>query len=84
VIAISASLGMAYFQELLPGRLGQATTLFVNTNSAGSMVAGLVSGAFAQTFSYRAVFLLCAALTLAAWALMLLVGRQNVKTSGSI
>jgi MFS transporter, SET family, sugar efflux transporter len=85
VIAISASLGMAYFQELLPGRLGQATTLFVNTNSAGSMVAGLVSGAFAQTFSYRAVFLLCAALTLAACGLMLLVRRrQNVKTSGSI
>ncbi|MGY2893540.1 sugar efflux transporter [Deinococcus sp. UYEF24] len=77
VIGIAASLGMAYFHDLLPGRVGVATTLFVNTTSAGSMVAGLVSGAFAQAFGYRSVFLLCAALTVAAWALLLFVSRRQ-------
>jgi SET family sugar efflux transporter-like MFS transporter len=77
VIGVAASLGMAYFHDLLPGRVGVATTLFVNTTSAGSMVAGLVSGAFAQVFGYRSVFLLCAGLTVAAWALLLFASRRQ-------
>lgn len=81
VIAIAASLGMAYFHDLLPGRVGVATTLFVNTTAAGSMLAGLVSGAFAQLFGYRSVFLLCAALTACAWVLLLAASRRAVRRS---
>ena len=77
VVAIAASQGMAYFQDMLPGRLGVATTLFVNSTSAGSILAGLVSGAVAQAFNYRTVFFVCGALTLAAWALMLVVSRKQ-------
>ncbi len=70
VLAIAAGLGMLYFQELMPGRFAAATTMFSNTGSIGSMLAGIVSGLCAQWFGYRAVFLLCAALTFAGWVVM--------------
>ncbi|ADV66411.1 sugar efflux transporter [Deinococcus maricopensis] len=76
VLAITASLGMAYFQQLMPNRIGTATTLFANTTSAGSMIAGVVSGACAQVFGYQAVFVLCAALSAAAFALLLALTRR--------
>ncbi|ABF45327.1 MFS transporter [Deinococcus geothermalis] len=76
VIAVMAGLGMAYFQELMPGRLAAATTLFANTTNLGAMLAGIVSGACAQLFGYRAVFLLCGLLTLGAWLVMAVVTRR--------
>ncbi|MEF2277886.1 MFS transporter [Deinococcus sp. YIM 134068] len=78
VLAVLAGLGMAYFQELMPGRFGVATTLYSNTMNVGSMLAGIVSGACAQVFGYRSVFLLCALLTLAGWAVMQVVTRGRV------
>ncbi|BDP41354.1 putative sugar efflux transporter [Deinococcus aetherius] len=77
VLAVLAGLGMAYFQELMPGRFGVATTLYSNTMNIGSMFAGIVSGAWAQLFGYRAVFLLCAGLTLGAWVVMQAITRSR-------
>lgn len=77
VLAVTAGLGMAYFQELMPGRIGAATTLFSNTTNVGAMLAGIVSGACAQVFGYRAVFLLCGLLTLAAWLVMQSFARRR-------
>ncbi len=70
VIAVTTTLGMAYFQELMPGRTGVALTLYNNTNSVGAVLSGVVSGAFAQRYGYQAVFLLCAGLTAAAFCLL--------------
>ncbi|BDP44459.1 putative sugar efflux transporter (plasmid) [Deinococcus aetherius] len=70
VIAVTTTLGMAYFQELMPGRTGTALTLYTNTGSVGAVLSGVVSGAFAQAFGYQAVFLLCAGLTGAAFLLL--------------
>ena len=72
-IAISAGLGMAYFQDLMPGRVGAATTLFANTSNAGNVVAGTLFGVWAQAFGYHSVFALCAALAVVACGLMLWV-----------
>lgn len=77
VVAVMAGLGMAYFQELMPGRFAAATTLFANTSNVGGMLAGIVSGACAQAFGYRSVYLLCAALTFAGWAVMRIVTRRT-------
>ncbi|ULH15730.1 sugar efflux transporter [Deinococcus sp. KNUC1210] len=79
VIAIAASLGMTYFQSLMPGRIGAATTLFANTTSIGSMLAGVVSGGFAQAFGYRSVFLVCGVFTLLAWGLLYSAGRRATR-----
>ena len=68
-IAVVGALGITYFQELLPGEAGRATTLFANTATAGSLVAGIVAGATAQALGYRAALLLCGILSAVAWAL---------------
>ncbi|MFC4636801.1 sugar efflux transporter [Deinococcus hohokamensis] len=77
VVAVMAGLGMAYFQDLMPGRFGAATTLFANTSNVGGMLAGVVSGACAQAFGYQAVYLLCAALTFGAWTVMQWLARTG-------
>jgi SET family sugar efflux transporter-like MFS transporter len=77
VIAIASCLGMAYFQELMPGRVGTATTLFANTGSAGNLVAGLLSGAWAQAFGYGSVFGLCGVLAAVACGLMVVSRRRG-------
>ncbi|AFZ68090.1 sugar efflux transporter [Deinococcus peraridilitoris] len=75
VIAILATLGMAYVQELMPDRVGVATTLYANTMNAGALLGGLGVGLCAQFFGYTAVFVLCALLSVASWALLLATRR---------
>ena len=76
VLAVMAGLGMTYFQQLMPGRFSAATTLYSNTSVIGSMLSGIVAGGWAQLFGYRPVFVLCAALSLAAWGMMLWATRR--------
>lgn len=63
-IGILSVVGMAYVQELLPGRAGIASALFGNTMSAGFLLSGLGTGIFAQAFGYWAVFGVCALICL--------------------
>ena len=41
------------------------------------MLAGIVSGAAAQWFGYRAVFLLCAALAFGGWVVMQFIVKKQ-------
>jgi len=61
-IGILSVVGMAYVQDLLPGRAGIASALFGNTMSAGALLSGLGTGIFAQAFGYWAIFGVCALL----------------------
>lgn len=79
VLAILAGLGMTYFQQLMPGRFGVATTLYSNTTVIGGMLAGIAAGSWAQFFGYRAVFLLCALLSLLSWGLMAWATRRSLR-----
>lgn len=47
-IGIVAGIGMLWFQDLMPGRAGAATTLFTNSISTGVILAGVIQGAIAQ------------------------------------
>ena len=69
-IGILAGLGMVYFQDLMPGRPGQATTLFTNSIRSGSILAGLLAGLIAQYWSYFGVFVVAIGLTLIACGLL--------------
>lgn len=68
-IGISAGIGISYFQDLLPGYAGQATTLFTNCLRCGGIVAGMLAGVIMEWFQYQGVFLcsvvLCCAAVLA-------------------
>ena len=39
-IGILAGIGMLYFQDLMPGQAGAATTLYTNTTRVGWIIAG--------------------------------------------
>ena len=39
-IGILAGIGMLYFQDLMPGHAGAATTLYTNTTRVGWIIAG--------------------------------------------
>ncbi|WP_116541235.1 sugar efflux transporter [Edwardsiella piscicida] len=55
-IGILAGIGMLYFQDLMPGQAGSATTLFTTSGRIGWIIAGSVAGALAEIWSYASVF----------------------------
>nr|MBP8152781.1 MFS transporter [Aeromonas sp.] len=67
-IGIVAGIGMSYFQDLMPGRAGVATTLFANSIRTGSIMAGAIAGIVAEIWSFHGVFMVATALALAALA----------------
>ncbi|EFD6605045.1 sugar efflux transporter SetB [Escherichia coli] len=55
-IGILGGIGMLYFQDLMPGQAGSATTLYTNTSHVGWIIAGSVAGIVAEIWNYHAVF----------------------------
>ncbi|EGD4877128.1 sugar efflux transporter SetB [Shigella boydii] len=55
-IGILGGIGMLYFQDLMPGQAGSATTLYTNTSRVGWIIAGAVAGIVAEIWNYHAVF----------------------------
>ncbi|VEA71810.1 Sugar efflux transporter A [Serratia rubidaea] len=50
-IGIIAGIGMLYFQDLMPGRPGAATTMFTNSISTGVILAGVLQGRWWRTWA---------------------------------
>ncbi|MFP1762490.1 sugar efflux transporter [Lonsdalea quercina] len=65
-IGILAGIGMLYFQDLMPGQAGAATTLFSNTSRVGWIISGSLGGLVAEIWSYHAGFIFAIGLSLAA------------------
>lgn len=57
-VGILASIGMIYFQDLMPYKMGTATTLFTNAGSASWVVAGPLAGFMAAQFGYHSTWYL--------------------------
>ncbi|WP_428946325.1 MFS transporter [Pantoea sp. FN060301] len=55
-IGILAGIGMIYFQDLMPGQAGAATTLFANTTRMGWIIGGSLAGTVAEMWGYATVF----------------------------
>lgn len=67
-IGIIAGIGMLYFQDLMPGRPGAATTMFTNSISTGVILAGVLQGVLVENFGHYAVYYLITLLAiLALW-----------------
>lgn len=74
-VGILASIGMLYFQDLMPYKMGTATTLFSNTGSASWIVAGQLAGIMASHFGYHSTWLLAIGLCTLAFGVMCFVRR---------
>ncbi|MDW5500670.1 MFS transporter [Pseudomonas lundensis] len=57
-IGIIATVGMLYFQDLMPDRAGMATTLFTNSISTGVILAGILQGILTEYGPHTSVYLL--------------------------
>ncbi|WP_058912233.1 sugar efflux transporter [Entomohabitans teleogrylli] len=68
-IGIVAGIGMLWFQDLMPGRAGSATTLFTNSISTGVILAGVIQGALAESFGHGSVYWVISGIALAALVL---------------
>ena len=75
-IGIVAGIGMLWFQDLMPGRPGSATTLFTNSISTGVILAGVLQGALVESFGHYSVYWLIAELSVV--ALVLTSRVQNI------
>lgn len=64
LIGIVATIGMLYFQDLMPNRMGSATTLFSNAAKASWIIGGPIAGAIAEIWHYHSVFYLAVVLIL--------------------
>ena len=65
-IGIVAGIGMLWFQDLMPGRAGAATTLFTNSISTGVILAGVIQGASAHSWGHFAVYCVIAVISVVA------------------
>jgi len=63
-IGIVAGIGMLWFQDLMPGRAGSATTLFTNSISTGVILAGVIQDALAQSYGHGVVYWVIAGISL--------------------
>ena len=72
-IGIVAGIGMLWFQDLMPGRAGAATTLFTNSISTGVILAGVIQGAIAQSWGHFAVYWIIAVISVVALFLTAMV-----------
>ena len=63
-IGIVAGIGMLWFQDLMPGRAGSATTLFTNSISTGVILAGVIQGALSQSYGHASVYWVIAVISL--------------------
>ncbi|OEO31746.1 hypothetical protein VW23_014805 [Devosia insulae DS-56] len=80
-IGILSVVGMAYVQELLPGRAGVASALFGNTMSAGGLLSGLGTGLFAEAFGYWSIFSVCTGLCLAGAAVLFVPAGRRIEAA---
>lgn len=70
LIGIIATIGMLYFQDLMPEQLGAATTLFTNAAKSSWVIAGPIAGAIAEVWDYASVFYFCLLFILLAFICM--------------
>jgi len=79
-IGILAGIGMIYFQDMMPGQAGAATTLFTNSTRMGWIIGGALAGAVAQFWSYHGVLWFAVVMMAAAIACLLRVPEPKVQS----
>lgn len=80
--AILTNVAIVFFQDLVPGQMGLATSLFSNAQALGNLVGMLSFGFVVDYLGHQNAFRICAALAAVAVLLMMLY-RDRTDRSGS-
>jgi SET family sugar efflux transporter-like MFS transporter len=75
-IAVTMSLAIPYFQDLLPGQTGLATSVYSSSWSLGSLLGYLSFGLLVETLGHRGLTRLCAALAATSFVVIALSGKR--------
>ncbi len=81
-IAAVTGLGISYFQDMMPARLGHATTMFTNTFRFSAMLAGLIFGVV-QLYGYRFSYVIGAGLCAGGLALLTFTRPDPPRLAGA-
>jgi SET family sugar efflux transporter-like MFS transporter len=76
-VAVTMSVAIPYFQDLLPGQTGVATSVYTSSYSVGSLLGYFSFGVLVSSVGQRGVVLLCAALGALSLLVLLGCGRAS-------
>jgi MFS transporter, SET family, sugar efflux transporter len=77
MIAVLSGIAITFFQNYIPNQPGTATNLYTNANRIGATVGYFCYGFLATGFGHRVVFLVCAGVCAAAFALLWLAREEH-------
>lgn len=72
-IGIIASIGLIYFQDLLPKRTGVASTLFNNCISCSIILAGMLQGVISANFGHQSIYTISLTMVILSFILCLII-----------
>ena len=70
--AIISNVAILFFQDLVPGQPGLATTIFTNAANLGNLVGYFSFGSLVEPLGNRGMFVVSAALTAVTWVIVML------------
>jgi MFS transporter, SET family, sugar efflux transporter len=79
-VAVTASVAIPFFQDLMPGQVGLGTTMYSSAYSLGNLLGYLGFGVLAPSLGHRGLFWICTALSAAALGVFV-VGHGARRTS---
>ncbi|MBC2607850.1 sugar efflux transporter [Pelagicoccus albus] len=74
--AILTNIAILFFQDLLPGQMGLATSIFSNSGAVGNLVGMLTFGFILESFGHQGTFLTCALIATVASGLIVGIRRD--------
>jgi SET family sugar efflux transporter-like MFS transporter len=75
-IAITMSVAIPYFQDLLPGQTGVATSIYTSSYSLGCLLGYFSFGVLVTSIGHRGITLLCAGLSALSLAVLVLYQQR--------
>ncbi|MCR6655591.1 MAG: sugar efflux transporter [Opitutus sp.] len=83
-IAITTNVVITFFQDLLPGRTGLATSIYSNSFNGGTLLGYFLFGLLLNTFGYRGVFVICTLFSLITLALLFVRWKTPVPAAAQL
>jgi len=84
MIAVVSGIAITFFQSYIPDQPGTATNLYTSANRLGSTIGYFSFGFLADSIGYRAIFLVCTAVCVAAFGLLWLARLQHEPPEASL
>jgi SET family sugar efflux transporter-like MFS transporter len=75
-VAVTMSVAIPYFQDLLPGQAGVATSIYSSSYSCGSLLGYFSFGLLVSSIGHRGIVLFCAGLGAVSLAVLMLRERR--------